>query len=74
MNEHLALRLLRPGNARRWSSRWWAGGGGGGEYKHAAFWFMAVLGCLGCLLYGMWIPVHLFRRLQKESQDEGQAG
>ena len=35
------------------------------------FWSMAFLGLLGLFTYGVAIPVHLFRRLKKESQDEG---
>ena len=33
---------------------------------------MAFLGLLGLVIYGVAIPVHLFRRLKKESQDEAE--
>ena len=33
---------------------------------------MAAAGMFGLLVYGVWIPAALFRRLEKESQDEGE--
>ncbi len=41
------------------------------EQDDKIFWSTAIAGSLGLLIYGVAIPVLLFRRLKKESQDEG---